>query len=778
MKITFFLTLLITSLSADAFTLEGKVLDKETQQPVSNINILFDGNGTTTNLEGEYSLLLDKPETEITFSHIGYEKKTVLAGDLPPILYLSPLPIQGINILVRSGLREVSLLNSPASITIMGNDKTDNEPLAHFQSLTHSIPNLNWAGGTSRPRYFQLRGIGGRSLYTGEGPPNFSVGFVMDDIDLSGIGMPANLTDIQQVEILRGPQSAIFGSNAMAGLINMRSKDPKDGFGAEFLGTIGTDNTRKFSYSLNTPVNGDFSNRLTLSSGNEDGFRKNQFKNSSNTNGRNELLIRNKSRYQLSETLNFNLTTLYSKQNNKYDAWAPDNNEELNTFSDKKGRDSQSTTAFSLRTNLNLTEHIQLLSITSYSQNEMEHSYDGDWGNEDYWKNAPYHFDPAVEGWAYDFFDKTERKRNTASEEVRLTVPLFSESTLTGGIYLQSINEDDDASGYLMGGDASEFTGSFNLNTMAVYAEYEQEIIPQLTLSVNSRFEKHSIDYSGDSHNYGADSTTITFKTEDNLTGFKSAVRYALTPSIMVFSSFSRGYKAGGINQNPYLGTTNRSYEPEFNLNYEAGYKSVTSTQQFQFTLFMMQRLNQQVQISSQQEEGNPNSFYFYTANAATGQNSGAEVEWSAWLNDQFQLGIQGGYLKTQVDAYQFKTDSSTTVTLGNREIAHAPPYTVSVNAHYLLTSKLTAGITVNAKDAYYFSDSHNQKSDAYQLVDAHLDYNHDNWGVSLWGKNILDSRYAVRGFYFGLEPPNYEDKLYIHWGDPAQYGVTLNYRF
>ncbi|MDP6937053.1 MAG: TonB-dependent receptor, partial [Candidatus Marinimicrobia bacterium] len=84
----------------------------------------------------------------------------------------------------------------------------------------------------------------------------------------------------------------------------------------------------------------------------------------------------------------------------------------------------------------------------------------------------------------------------------------------------------------------------------------------------------------------------------------------------------------------------------------------------------------------------------------------------------------------------------------------------------------------VSAKDSYYFSDSHNQKSDAYQLLDAHIDYFRDNWGISLWGKNILDTRYAVRGFYFGLEPPNYEDKLYVHWGDPAQYGVTLKYQF
>ena len=114
----------------------------------------------------------------------------------------------------------------------------------------------------------------------------------------------------------------------------------------------------------------------------------------------------------------------------------------------------------------------------------------------------------------------------------------------------------------------------------------------------------------------------------------------------------------------------------------------------------------------------------------------------------------------------------------GDRDQAQAPKYTYSVGCNYNLPDGLTLGMNVAGKDKFYFSDSHNLQSEPYQLANINVNYIRDNWSISAWGKNILDTRYAIRGFYFGLEPPNYEDKLYVHWGDPIHYGLSLSYQY
>ena len=199
---------------------------------------------------------------------------------------------------------------------------------------------------------------------------------------------------------------------------------------------------------------------------------------------------------------------------------------------------------------------------------------------------------------------------------------------------------------------------------------------------------------------------------------------------------------------------------------------------QSQLTLFYMNRENQQVNISSQQEEGNPNTFYFYTANATTGYNFGIEFEHAFNITDDFKMFYNIGFLNTKVASYVFKTNDTTTVILGDREQAQAPKYTYSYGMSYQYPFGITLNFEASGKDEFYFSDSHVIKSMKYQILDVSMSYDYGSFSVTAWSKNILDERYAIRGFYFGLEPPNYEDKLYVHWGDPVQYGISLSYQF
>jgi len=127
-------------------------------------------------------------------------------------------------IVVTASLRSTPVADLPQSVTVLMGDTLQAAGVQHFEDVLSLIPDLNYASGTSRPRFFQLRGIGEVEQY--QGAPNPSVGFLIDDIDFSGVGMPATLFDTQQVEVLRGPQGTTYGANALAGLISVRTADP------------------------------------------------------------------------------------------------------------------------------------------------------------------------------------------------------------------------------------------------------------------------------------------------------------------------------------------------------------------------------------------------------------------------------------------------------------------------------------------------------------------------------------------------------------------------
>src|SRR5688572_14834708 len=144
-------------------------------------------------------------------------------------------------IVVTASLRSEPAQQFAGSTTVLSAQTLHDAGLQHFEDVLALVPNLNWAGGTSRPRYFQLRGIGELEQY--QGAPNPSIGFLIDGIDVSGVGMPATLFDMQQVEVLRGPQGTRYGANALAGLVKLNSHAPDRNPTLRTEATVGDDGT-------------------------------------------------------------------------------------------------------------------------------------------------------------------------------------------------------------------------------------------------------------------------------------------------------------------------------------------------------------------------------------------------------------------------------------------------------------------------------------------------------------------------------------------------------
>ena len=115
---------------------------------------------------------------------------------------------------------------------------------------------------------------------------------------------------------------------------------------------------------------------------------------------------------------------------------------------------------------------------------------------------------------------------------------------------------------------------------------------------------------------------------------------------------------------------------------------------------------------------------------------------------------------------------------LVGRAQAHAPDYTLAFGGSYENPRGFFARVDVSARDAFYFDVAHDERSAPYELVNARIGYRADDWSATLWARNLFDEAYAVRGFYFGNEPPDFPDTLYTRLGDPRQAGVTFEKRF
>ena len=179
---------------------------------------------------------------------------------------------------VNSDLLDISYDKFATSDLVLNEIALQDRGASHFEDVILQLPNVNFSGEGSRPRHLQIRGMGSRDEYVGA--PNPSVGFVIDDIDFSGIGMAASLFDVNQVEVLRGPQSSRFGANAFAGLINIRSNEPTQDRESLIELTAGQDDLTEVGLMTSGSFSDDDDSalyRFSMFKHDSDGFRKNNF---------------------------------------------------------------------------------------------------------------------------------------------------------------------------------------------------------------------------------------------------------------------------------------------------------------------------------------------------------------------------------------------------------------------------------------------------------------------------------------------------------------------
>ncbi|MBX5462121.1 MAG: TonB-dependent receptor [Steroidobacteraceae bacterium] len=697
----------------------------------------------------------------------------VLAATLAPARPAQAEPLEEV-VVSATLLRDQNLEDVPASVTVLNAETLGRAGQQHFEDVLQLVPNLNWAGGTSRPRYFQIRGIGEREQY--EGAPNPSVGFLIDDVDFSGIGMAATLFDVSQVEVLRGPQGTRLGANALAGVISVRSADPTDTPSLAVHATGADYDTGSLGIVANAPLESlNSAWRLAVQKYRSDGFRKDAFLGRDDTNGRDELTARFKWRWNAGEDTRVDFTMLHSDIDNGYDAWSIDNS--WRSQADRPGVDTQLANAFSVRLVTAAWRAATLTAIGAYANSDSVNSFDGDWGNAQLW--APY---------TYDYFARSDRDRSTASLDLRLA---SAEPQDVGdvawlvGVYGLRLDEDghDTSVGVYedpffpeFNGTLDEFlTSRYEADTYAVYGQLDGLITPRVRWSAGLRGEQREADYTDAGFWQGA-ARSSALRARDRMYGGQVSLSFDYSDTSTAYVAVSRGYKAGGFNLGLIPTPDRREFEPEYLWNYEVGVKQrwLEGRLYTDTTVFYSRRRNMQVRTGEQLDPMDPNSYIFFTDNASAGYNYGLESSLRWQVNDQWDVSAALGLLRTRYQDY-VQGD----MVLPDREQAHAPNYQASVSAGWHHPQGWTARADVFALDAFYFDVPPNDtRSRSYVLTNLQFGYEAERWSAYLWGRNVFNETYAVRGFFFGNEPPDFPERQYIQRGDPRQVGVSFNYSF
>ena len=669
-------------------------------------------------------------------------------------------------IIIKADWREAPITDGDTSTFVLSDNEIKTQPIKHFENLSYLVPNLNFAASDSRARYFQIRGIGERSGYLGT--PNSSVGFLIDDVDYSGQGGIATLFDVEQVEVIRGPQASRIGANALAGLIYIKTKEPTEEFEASSEINLGSYNTQSAGIALSGPVtkNKDVKFRFVVRQDQSDGFRKNLFLNKSDTSSKDELTLRLKIDFELSETSNSKLLLSSVDMDDPADIWTIDNS--LNTLSDRPGMDSQKTDTLGYKY-FKKFDQFELQSFTSTTDTFVVFSYDADWGNSE--SHAPY---------TYDYFSKTLRDRQSFNQEFRLVsnsnnLPF---SWVLGTTFL-SLDETNDRQDDGIYGDPSDPFGpyesltisssDYSSNNLSFFGNIDYELAKDLVISLGVRAEEWKAKYS--------DTNNENFNLSNDMFGGKVSVSYLMENIGNAYLSYAKGYKQGGFNVGlGLLGQVDPNeleYEPEYLTNYELGINSkISDFTDLSFNIFYSQREDQQVLISTQVDPNDPNTFVYLTQNAAEGLNYGFEGSIDTQLNNALSLFLNLGYLETEIKNWASRPD------IEGREQAHAPKYSFTTGAEYYFSENTSFEINFIGKSGFYYSDSHNNKSDSYVLTNAALRHSLDNWVIDLWVQNLFDEYYSTRGFFFGNEAPDFVDTLYKRHGDPRHFGLSVRYDF
>lgn len=696
-------------------------------------------------------------------------------------------------ILVTATRSSEALSRVAASITAVSEADLGAGKIQDVASLASSIPNLSVGDQFGVNRIF-IRGIGLTSIDLGA---DGGVAFLQDGAQISRpAAQLSGFYDLQQVEVLRGPQGTLYGRGATAGAINLITKKPTAELDGYFRATYGNYNNIGLEGAVGGPVSGDkVMVRIAGKYENRDGYGINEF-TGKDIDDRNAYAMRGTILLAPTDRLEVMLSGEYFHENDSNYAFhyfgptvSPENTlgsilggNTLFTVAAANGKAPNIRNIYSDQEPLNRREGYSftgsieyklddwsLKSISSYhnferfNRDDLDASNVNMFGQNNYDENSKTFSQEFVANYQSDRFDAIFGAMYFKEDLFgAVRVPLTNVALLFG----LPANTFDDQN-YLQ-------QGKVSIDAYGVYAQGSYAFSDQLKVTLGGRFSHEKRRGTGTFEFLGVVPTDKA-ASWDAFTPTLT-VNYQANDNSLIYGSVTRGFKSGVIN----VGSQNDVIDPEYVWSYEVGFKTTSADNRLQANIaaFYMDYTNLQVGFVDA-------TSVVTTINAASARNYGIEVELRAKPLDGLTLELFGTVLNakyTEFESGDYRQGFAVVDLSGNR-LSNAPEYSFRAAADYNIPLSVPGTLNIRAEmnwqDRVYFTEFNNADATqaAYALVNAGLRYtpDSDRWSAEIWGRNLTDKLVQTNNI---ITAPLYSSVRVGSVAPPRTYGVTVGIKF
>ncbi len=661
----------------------------------------------------------------------------LLAGAVQAQTLLEP-------IIVRAEKIDQDAQEVPASLTAIPRRQIEDAGIDDVQDLSRSSPNIVLSDqGSQRFSVNAIRGIGStvRDDYF-----NSAIGIYLDGVPLTNAEFNRRFGDVEQIEILRGPQGTLYGHNTPAGVINLTSRAPTDVLSAEATGTIGDNGRREGSLWLSGPLAGpELTGRLFIDYAHRNGFTD-YLSFPGTIDGLESLTASGAIRYAPDDQLTVTLSGAIEHVDQGAYAYQP-----FDTYRNRvldiappneEVRDSRSLGA----TVTYDFGDVELTSISGFRSYDVKSEQD-----------LSYNPFVGMYGGGRTNSDETGRQ---LSQEFRLA-GRHGSLTWLAGAFVQGDKVDFD---YVFDmpafGPASLSASSYSRREIAGFGEVTWNVAGGLDLTAGLRLahERHEL------------TTNAPF---DGVASFtlptpKFRAAYRFDDDRLIYVSATRGARSGGFNRL----SANDSYKSEYLWSYEAGFKSewLDDALTLNGAVFYIDWTSQQ--IKSMTSPG-----VVETINAGRSHSQGIELEASWRPVEGLDL---SGYLGVMHGTYDSFIGQEGTSLAGNR-LVNMPSMTAGLAAQYrwqLEALPYTAFVRgeYHYVGDHYFDPENRLKQAGYGLVNLKAGLENERFSATVFVRNLFDQDYRAYG-YRDFQGSALATDIAVA-GEPRMIGLTLKARY